>query len=100
MMLRYKSRFYGAYIRTYIERDVRDLIQVGDELKFLSFMTVLASRIGQLLNLSATAQEIGISNKTEEHWLSILKTSNLVYLLQPWHTNMTKRVVKNRKIKF
>jgi predicted AAA+ superfamily ATPase len=94
------SRFYGAYIRTYIERDVRDLTQVGDELKFLNFMTVLASRTGQLLNLSGIADDTGISGKTAERWLSILKTSNLVYLLQPWHTNVGSRAIKTPKFYF
>jgi predicted AAA+ superfamily ATPase len=94
------SRFYGAYIRTYIERDVRDLTQVGDELKFLNFMTVLASRTAQLLNLSSTADDVGISNKTAERWLSVLRTSNLVYLLQPYHTNISNRVVKTPKLYF
>jgi predicted AAA+ superfamily ATPase len=94
------SRFFGAYIRTYIERDVRALSQVGDELKFLTFMTVLAGRTGQLLNISDAAGDTGISNKTAERWLSILKTSNLVYLLQPWHTNAGHRAVKTPKLYF
>ena len=94
------SHFYGAYIRTYIERDVRHLTQVGDELKFLNFMTVIAGSIGQLLNLSSIANDVGISNKTAERWLSILITSNVVYLLQPFHTNTSKRVVKTPKLFF
>jgi predicted AAA+ superfamily ATPase len=94
------SHFFGAYIRTYIERDVRALTQVGNELQFLNFMTILAGRTGQLLNLSDAAGDAGISNKTAERWLSILKTSNLVYLLQPWHTNVGKRVIKTPKLYF
>jgi len=94
------ARFYGAYIRTYIERDVRHLTQIGDELKFLNFMTVLAGSIAQLLNLSSIANDVGISNKTAERWLSILVTSNLVYLLQPFHTNTSKRAVKTPKLYF
>ena len=94
------SHFYGAYIRTYIERDVRHLTQVGDELKFLNFMTVIAGSTAQLLNLSSVANDVGISNKTAERWLSILVTSNLVYLLQPFHTNTSKRAVKTPKLYF
>lgn len=92
--------FYGAYVKTYIERDVRDLTQVGDEMKFVQFMTVMASRTGQLLNLSAAARDVGISTPTAERWLSVLTTSNLVYLLQPYYNNITKRAVKTPKLFF
>jgi len=92
--------FYGAYVTTYIERDVRDLAQVGDEVKFLQFMTVVASLTGQLLNLASLARDVGISQPTAQRWLSILVTSNLVYLLQPYHNNITKRTVKTPKIYF
>ena len=92
--------FYGAYVSTYIERDVRDLAQVGDEVKFLQFMTVVASLTGQLLNLASLARDVGISQPTAQRWLSILVTSNLVYLLQPYHNNITKRTVKTPKLYF
>jgi predicted AAA+ superfamily ATPase len=94
------SRFYGAYVSTYIERDVRHLAQVGDELKFMNFMTVLAGSSAQMLNLSSVANDVGISNKTAERWLSILVTSNLVYLLRPFHTNSSQRAVKTPKLYF
>jgi predicted AAA+ superfamily ATPase len=92
--------FFAAYVNTYIERDVRDLAQVGDELKFLQFITVAASCTGQLLNLASLARDVGISQPTAERWLSILVTSNLVYLLQPYHNNITKRTVKTPKLYF
>jgi len=92
--------FYSSYITTYIERDVRDLAQVGDELKFLQFMTVIAGLTGQLLNMASVSRDIGISQPTAQRWLSILITSNLVYLLQPYHNNITKRTVKTPKIYF
>lgn len=92
--------FYGAYVKTYIERDVRELTQVGDEVKFLRFMTVAASCTGQLLNLASLAGDVGISPTTAERWLSILVTSNLVYLLQPYYNNITKRAVKTPKLYF
>jgi predicted AAA+ superfamily ATPase len=92
--------FFAAYVKTYIERDVRDLAQVGDELKFLRFMTVAASYTGQLLNVASLARDVGISQPTAERWLSILLTSNLVFLLRPYHNNITKRTVKTPKLYF
>ena len=92
--------YYGAYVKTYIERDVRDLTQVGDEIKFVQFMTVMASRTGQLLNLSAAARDVGISTPTAERWLSVLVASNIVYLLPPYYNNITKRTVKTPKLYF
>ncbi len=92
--------FYGSYVKTYIERDVRDLTQVGDEGKFLKFMTVLAACTGQLLNLASVARDVNISPPTAERWLSILQTCQVVYLLQPYHNNLIKRAVKTPKIYF
>ena len=92
--------FYGAYVRTYIERDVRELTQVGDEVKFLHFMTVAASRIGQLLNLASLARDVGISQPTAERWMSILISSNIVYLLQPYSNNITNLTVETPKLYF
>jgi predicted AAA+ superfamily ATPase len=92
--------FYGAYVKTYIERDVRDLTQVGDELKFMQFMTVLAGMTGSLLNLASVARNVGVSHPTAERWLSVLTASNIVYLLQPYSNNMLKRAVKTPKIYF
>ncbi len=92
--------FYGAYAKTYIERDVRALAQVGDELKFIKFMTAMAARTSQMLNLTSVANEVGISVPTADRWLSILVSSNIVYLLQPYHNNITKRAVKTPKIYF
>lgn len=92
--------FYGAYVKTYIERDVHELTQVGDEVKFLHFMTVAASCIGQLLNLASLARDVGISQPTAERWMSILVTSNIVFLLKPYSNNITKRTVKTPKLYF
>ncbi|MCR5347431.1 MAG: ATP-binding protein [Fretibacterium sp.] len=92
--------FYGAYVRTYIERDVHDLAQVGDEGKFIRFMSSTAGRTGSLLNLSAMARDVGISQPTAERWLSVLVSSNIVYLLRPYSNNMTKRMVKAPKLYF
>lgn len=94
------GQYYGSYVKTYIERDVRDLTQVGNELKFLQFMTVLASHTGQLLNLAKVAREIGISQPTADSWLSIMVASNLVYLLRPYSNNSIKRAIKTPKLYF
>ena len=92
--------YYSAYVRTYIERDVRELTQVGDENKFLQFMTVVAASTGQLVNIASMARDVGISQPTAERWLSILRTSNIVYLLKPYSNNITKRTVKTPKLYF
>lgn len=92
--------FYGSYVKTYIERDVRNLTRVGDEGKFLKFLTVLAACTGRLLNLASVARDVSISQPTAERWLSILQTSHVVYLLQPYHNNLIKRAVKTPKIYF
>jgi len=92
--------YYAAYVKTYIERDVRELTQVGDEVKFLKFMTVIAATSGQLLNLASMARDVGISPPTAERWLSVLRASGIVYLLEPYHNNITKRAVKTPKVYF
>lgn len=92
--------FYGSYVKTYIERDVRELAQVGDEVKFLRFMTVAAACTGQLVNLSSLARDVGISQPTAERWLSILTGSNIVYLLKPYFNNVAKRAIKTPKLYF
>jgi len=92
--------FYASYTKTYIERDVRELTQVGDELKFIKFMTAMASRTSQMLNLTSVANEIGISVPTADRWLSILISSNIVYLLEPYYNNIMKRAIKTPKLYF
>ena len=92
--------YYGAYLRTYIERDVQDLSEVGDAVKFTRFMTAVAASTGQLINLSSIARDVGISQPTADRWLSILTASNIVYLLKPYSNNITKRAVKTPKLYF
>ncbi len=92
--------YYGSYTRTYIERDVRDLTKISDEQKFIRFMIALAARTSQMLNLTTLANEVGITVPSAERWLSILISSNVVYLLQPYHNNITKRTVKTPKVYF
>ncbi|MCL1940409.1 MAG: ATP-binding protein [Synergistaceae bacterium] len=92
--------FYADYIKTYIERDVRRLTQVADEDSFYKFMTVCAAMSGQLLNLASLANDVGISVPTAKRWLSVLKTSGVVYLLKPYSSNAIKRAVKTPKLHF
>jgi len=92
--------YYASYLRTYIERDVRALINVGDEKKFLSFIRSVAARTGQMLNIAGLAEDANISRSTAERWLSILVTANIVYLLRPFHANINKREIKTPKLYF
>ena len=92
--------FYAGYVSSYLERDVRDLAQVGDLLQFQKFMQVAAARTGQLVNYRNMAQDVGISEPTAKTWLSILVASGLVYLLPAYASNITKRIVKTPKLYF
>ncbi len=92
--------FYSAYLKTYIERDIRKLTQVADEMQFMQFISVVASRTGQLVNYADIASECSISEVTAKKWLSLLVTSGLVYLLRPYFSNVEKRVVKTPKLYF
>ena len=94
------QNFYADYVKTYIERDVRNLAQVADEMQFLKFMTVCAAMTSQMLNLASIARDIGISEPTAKRWLSILRTSGVVYLLKPYSNNAIKRTVKTPKLYF
>jgi len=92
--------FYRSYVQTYLQRDVRDLARVGDEMAFLRFLRAAAARTGQLLNLAEMARDVDIAYNTAKSWLSILQASGLVYLLEPYFTNVTKRLVKTPKLYF
>ena len=95
-----KDRYFITYINTYLERDVRDLKQVGDLNKFLNFLIAVAARTGQLLNKKELSREVGIDERTITKWISILVASNIIYLLQPYHNNVLKRMVKTPKVYF
>lgn len=90
----------GSYLRTYIERDVRNLAQVGDIQVYERFVRLLAIRTGQLLNLSDLARDCGISHTTARRWLSILQETYQVYLLQPFYENLSSRIKKSPKVYF
>lgn len=88
------------YIRTYVERDLRSLVNIGDLETFERFLALCAGRTGQLLNFSALAADTGIAVDTARRWISILKTSSLVFLLRPHHRNFNKRVIRSPKLYF
>lgn len=92
--------FYRSYVQTYLQRDVRELARVGDEMAFLRFLRAVAARTAQLLNLAELARDADVAPNTAKNWLSILQVSGMVYLLEPYHTNVTKRLVKAPKIYF
>ena len=92
--------FFETYIRTYIERDIRELINVKDEIKFLKFVESIAARTGQELNINDISNSVEINNMTAQNWLSILVNTGLVYLLQPYYNNNVSRIVKRPKIYF
>jgi len=92
--------FYNSYVQTYLQRDVRDLTQVGDLRQFTRFLKACAARTGQLVNYSDLARDIDISVSTAKQWLSILEASLQVTLLQPYYSNITKRLVKTPKLYF
>jgi predicted AAA+ superfamily ATPase len=93
-----RDLFFSSYVQTYLQRDVRDLGRVGDEMAFLRFLRAAAARSGQMLNMSDLARDADVAPNTAKNWLSILQASGIVYLLEPYHSNVTKRLVKTPKL--
>ena len=94
------ERWYPNYLRTYVERDVRQIKNISNLGAFERFLKLCAGRIGQLLNLSSIGIEVGVDHKTIASWISVLETSFIIYLLRPHHQNFNKRVVKMPKLYF
>ncbi len=92
--------FYSNYIQTYVERDVRNIRQIGDLNSFTRFMQLCAGRIGQLLNLTSLANDCGITINTAKSWISVLESSYTMFLLQPHYRNFNKRIIKSPKLYF
>lgn len=88
------------YIQTYVERDIRQVLNVGDLGAFRQFLEICAGRIGQLVNFSEMGNLIGVSYQTVNKWLSVLQTGFIVHLLRPYHQNYNKRIVKTPKLYF
>ena len=94
------SRYYRNYLRTYVERDVRMMVNIRNLAAFEKFLRLLAGRVGQLANLSQLSVEVGVSSTTLNEWLSILEASYIVYRLKPYFGNCSKRLVKTAKLYF
>lgn len=92
--------WYPDYVRTYVERDVRSLANIGELERFERFLSLAAGRSGQVLNYSNLASDAGVSVDTARRWISVLKTSFIVYLLMPHHRNFNKRITKSPKLYF
>lgn len=95
-----RNEFYSGYVNTYLERDIKSLTQVADELDFLRFMTSCAARTSDMLNYADLAKDVGISAPTAKQWLSVLVSSGIVTLVQPYFNNTLKRAIKSPKMYF
>ena len=93
-------RFYNGYLQTYVERDVRALINLRDLSQFQEFLTLLAGRVGQVVNFTSLSNDVGVSATTIKSWLSVLKASYVVFELPPFFANIRKRLIKSPKIYF
>jgi len=95
-----RDLFYSSYVQTYLQRDVRDLANVGDISTFTRFLRASAARTGQMLNIQDLCRDANVNQATGKRWLSILETSGLVFLLEPFHSNLNKRLIKTPKLYF
>jgi len=95
-----RDRWYQGYVTTYLERDVRNLLNVGSLRDFERFLRACAARCGQSLNLSELGRDVGISATTSRQWLSVLQASNQILLLEPYHRSQGKRLAKTPKLYF
>ena len=94
------SLFYPSYVKTYLERDVRDLLQIKDMMQFQTFLKLCAGRIGSLFNASELSGEVGVSVNTIKSWISVLQASYIIKLLPPFYENISKRLTKTPKLYF
>jgi predicted AAA+ superfamily ATPase len=94
------GEWLSSYVATYVERDVRQVLQVGDLLTFQTFLRLCAGRVGQLLNLSGLGADCGITHATARSWISVLETTFIAFRLPPLHANIGKRLIKTPKLFF
>ena len=92
--------FYSSYVKTYLERDVKDEIEIKDEIAFTKFLVAVAARTGQLLNYKNIADEVGVSQATIKNWISVLDKTGIVYVLGPYYSSHLTRAIKTPKIYF
>ncbi len=95
-----RDMYFKSYVNTYIEKDVRKLIAAGSEMSFRNFVSILALRTGQELHFGELANALGIDARTCKKWVSILETSGIIYLLQPYMAKLSKRIIKTPKVYF
>lgn len=92
--------FYPSYLHTYVERDIRSLKAIEDLNTFTRFLSLCAGRVGQVLNLTSLANDVGVAVNTVKSWISLLEASYIIFLLQPYHNNFSKRIIKSPKLYF
>ena len=92
--------FYASYLQTYIDRDVKEQVQLADPLLFLDFVRTATCRAGQMLNVHDIAQDVGVSDDTAKRWLQVLEKSDVIFVLRPYSNNLLKRTVKTPKMYF
>ena len=95
-----RNDYFSSYINTYIERDIKQLLNVGKTIEFYNFMQYIAVRTAQEVNYATIANEIGVDSKTIKNWISILESSGIIYLLQPYYSNLSNRIIKAPKLYF
>ena len=95
-----RNDYFSSYVTTYIERDVRQLLNVGRTIEFYNFLQYIAVRTAQEVNYNSIAGDIGIDSKTAKNWISILEASGIIYLLQPYYSNLSNRIIKSPKLYF
>ena len=95
-----REQYFESYLSTYIERDIRNLTQVADELSFFRFVSIVAARTASNVNYASLAEEAGISAPTAKQWLSVLVSSGLVTMIEPYYNNALKRVIKAPRMYF
>ncbi|MBU1220548.1 ATP-binding protein [Myxococcota bacterium] len=92
--------YYSSYLQTYLHRDVKNLINAGDERSFIRFLRTCAARTSQMLNINELCRDADINHATGKRWLSILESAGIIYLLEPYHSNINKRLMKTPKLFF
>lgn len=92
--------FYSSYVQTYIDRDINELGNVKDKLKFTQFLTAMAARTGQMLNYASVAEQLEISASTVREWVSLLEASGIIYIMQPYTNSALNRAIKTPKLYF
>jgi len=95
-----REMFYSSYVSTYIDRDVSEMMERVDKLRFHDFIRAAACRVGQMLNVHSIASDVGVSDKTAKNWLRVLEASDVIFYLRPYTSNLLKRTVKQAKMYF